>query len=174
MTNEFCYTASSLLNPDWILNFFKKIIKIYSEFWALLVAQIVKNLPAMQETQVWSLGKEDPLEKGMTTHSSILAWRIPWTEEPCGLQSLGSQRVRHDWKTNTFTVSWWIYLTMSWCQQLAAYWLHREKASCLRTGINFIFFKNSLFSKWKSGTLVPTGAITLYTTSFSSHLYFRN
>ena len=52
---------------------------------------MVKNLPAMQETQVQSLGQEDPLEKGMATHSSILAWRIPWTEEPGGLQSMGSK-----------------------------------------------------------------------------------
>ena len=57
----------------------------------------VKNLPAMQEMQVQSLGWEDPLEEGMATHSSILAWRIPWTEEPGGLQSIGSQRVRHNW-----------------------------------------------------------------------------
>ena len=57
---------------------------------------MVKNLPAMQETQVVSLGSEDPLEKGMATHSSILVWRIPWTEEPSGLQSMGSQRVRHN------------------------------------------------------------------------------
>ena len=56
----------------------------------------VKNLPPMQETQVRSLGQEDPLEEGMATHSSILAWRIPWTEEPGRLQSIGSQRVRHD------------------------------------------------------------------------------
>ena len=61
-----------------------------------LVAQIVKNLPAMQETQVQSLSLEDPLEKGTATHSSILAWMIPWTEEPGGLQSLGSQRVEHN------------------------------------------------------------------------------
>ena len=54
---------------------------------------------------VWSLGQEDPLKKEVTTHSSILAWRIPWTEEPGGLQSMGSQRVRHDWATNTFTHS---------------------------------------------------------------------
>ena len=57
---------------------------------------MVKNLPAMQETQVRSLGQEDPLEKGMATHSSILAWRIPWTEEHSGLQSMGLQRVGHD------------------------------------------------------------------------------
>ena len=61
--------------------------------WASLVAQMVKSLPA---TQVRSLGREDPLEKGMATHSSILAWRISWTEEPCGLQSMGSQRIGHD------------------------------------------------------------------------------
>ena len=60
------------------------------------MAQQVKNLPAMQETQVQSLGQEDPLEKGMATHSSILGWRIPRTEEYGGLQSMGLQRVRHD------------------------------------------------------------------------------
>ena len=68
---------------------------------ASLVAQLVKNLPAVQETWVWSLGWEDPLEKQMETHSSILAWKISWTEEPGGLQSMGSQRVRHDWATNS-------------------------------------------------------------------------
>ena len=67
------------------------------------VAQTVKNLPAMQETQVQSLGQEDPLEKEMAIHSSILAWRIPWTEEPGGLQSMGLQRVGYDWATNTHT-----------------------------------------------------------------------
>ena len=61
-----------------------------------MVAQIVNNLPAMRETRVQSLGGEDPLEKGMATHSSILAWRIPRTEEPGGLQSMGPQRVGHD------------------------------------------------------------------------------
>ena len=60
------------------------------------MAQTVKNLPEMQETQVRSLGWEDPLEKGMATHSSILAWRIPWIEEPGRPQSMGSQRVGHD------------------------------------------------------------------------------
>ena len=57
---------------------------------------MVKNLPKVQETQVHSLGQNDPLEKEMATHSIILAWRIPWTEEPGGLQSMGSQRVEHD------------------------------------------------------------------------------
>ena len=60
------------------------------------MAQVVRNLPAMWETQVQSLGQEDSLEKGMTTHPSILAWRIPWTEEPGGLQCMGSQRVGLD------------------------------------------------------------------------------
>ena len=60
------------------------------------MAQMVKNLPVMWETRVQSLVWEDPLEKGMATHSSILAWRIPWTEGPSGLESRGSQRVGHD------------------------------------------------------------------------------
>ena len=67
---------------------------------------MIKNLPAVPETKHWdpirSLGWEDPLEKGMSSHSSILAWRIPWTEEPDRLQSMGSQRIGHDWVTNTF------------------------------------------------------------------------
>ena len=64
--------------------------------WASLVAQLVKNLPAVQETWVQSLGQEDPLEKEMATHSSILAWEILWTEEPGRIQSMGSQRVGRD------------------------------------------------------------------------------
>ena len=68
--------------------------------WASLEAQTVKNPPAMQETHAWLLSWEDPLEKGKATHSSVLAWRIPWTEEPGGLQSMGLQRVGHDWATS--------------------------------------------------------------------------
>ena len=60
------------------------------------IAHMVKNLPVMQETRVPSLGQEDPLEKETATHSSVLAWRIPWTEEPGRIQSMGSQRVRHN------------------------------------------------------------------------------
>ena len=81
-------------NWDWLVTW------VYSR--ASLVAYMVKNLPAVQVTWVPSLGGEDPLETGMAAHSSILAWRIPWTEEPGGLQSMGLQRVRHNW-TNTFT-----------------------------------------------------------------------
>ena len=78
----------------WMLNH-------WTTWSASLVVQMVKNLPAVQETRVWFLGWEDPLEKEMATHSSILAWRIPWTEEPSGLQSKGSQRVGHNWRINT-------------------------------------------------------------------------
>ena len=70
-------------------------------FWASLVAQTAKNLPAMQEIRVQSLSQEDPLKKGMATYSSILVWRIPRTEEPGGLRSMGSQRLGHDSATNT-------------------------------------------------------------------------
>ena len=73
--------------------FFLNYLFIYQDF---PVAQTVKNLPAMQETSVRSLGWEDPLEKGMAIHSSILAWRIPWAEKPGGLQFMGSQRVGYD------------------------------------------------------------------------------
>ena len=69
---------------------------IYLKASTSLVAQTAKYLPAVWETQVRSLGWEDPLEKEMAIHSSTLAWRIPWTEEPGGLQSIGSQRVRHN------------------------------------------------------------------------------
>ena len=69
---------------------------IYYSLKAFLAAQTVKNAPAMRETWIRSLGWEDPLEKGMATQSSSLAWRIPWTEEPGGLQSMGSQRLGHD------------------------------------------------------------------------------
>ena len=73
--------------------------RLLNEHYASLVAQTVKRLPAMWETWVRSLGGEDPPEEGMATHSSILVWRIPWTEEPSGLQSMGSTRVRHDLAT---------------------------------------------------------------------------
>ena len=77
-----------------------------------------KPRSAMQETQIQSLGQEDLLEKRMATHSSILAWRISWTEEPGGLQSMGLQRVGHDWvnntRTHTHTVALW-YCVVSWC-----------------------------------------------------------
>ena len=73
---------------------------LWGFFRASLVAQRLKRLPGMPETQVWSLGQEDPLGKEMATHSSTLAWRIPWREEPGRLQSMGSQRVGCDWATS--------------------------------------------------------------------------
>ena len=77
-------------------------IFFFNNYHISLLTQMVKNLLVMKETQIQSLVREDHLDRGMTTHSSILAWRIPWTEEPSKLQSLGSQRVWYDWATNTF------------------------------------------------------------------------
>ena len=95
------------------------------------VAQRVKNLPAMGESWVQSLGQEDPLKKGMVACSSIIAWRISWTEEPGGLQSMGSQRVRHDeWVTHTtqvpfpspvFSTACWLFLPV--CSTNTSKWL---------------------------------------------------
>ena len=100
---------------------------------ASLVAQILKNFACNVgwETQVKSLGWEDPLEKGSETHSSILAWRIPWTEEPGGLQSMWSQRVSHNWATNTFTLKKHQCLfTLFLCQyQEEVMWVHSKKTS---------------------------------------------
>ena len=89
---------------------------IYTCQWAFLAAQMVKNLPAMQKTQVQSLGCKDPLGKEMATHSSILAWRISWTQEPLRLlcnyfATVGLQRVRHDWASNTLTFNCFISLS---------------------------------------------------------------
>ena len=96
------------------------------------MAQTVTNLPAVWKIQVQSLGWEDPLEKGMATHASIVAWRISWTSEPGRLQSMESQRVRHNWATNTITHYWlltlgetdvkcdlktWTYLPITQCTE---------------------------------------------------------
>ena len=78
-----------------------------------LVAQVVEHLPTMWETRVQSLGWGDPLEKGMATHSSIFAWKIPWMEEPGRLQSMGSQRVWHDWATSLYFTCKYIYIYIS-------------------------------------------------------------
>ena len=88
----------------------------YHNILASLVAQTVKNPPAMQETWVQSLGLEDLLEKDMVIHSSILAWRILWTQEPGGLQSIRLQKVGHDWATNiyTHTIVFWILQLCRW------------------------------------------------------------
>ena len=85
---------------------------------ASLGAQRLKRLPPMWETQVRSLGQEDPLEKEMVTHSSILAWRIPWTEKPGRLQSMGSQRVGHDWATSLTYLQSHLTSSIYWRLQL--------------------------------------------------------
>ena len=84
---------------------------------------VVKNPSAKQETWVWFLGQEDPLEKGIATHSSILAWEIPWTEKPGGLESMESQRVGHDWVTKQQQD---VILTLGLCynEPLALHFLH--------------------------------------------------
>ena len=95
-----CWSLDLNWNPIFIISHvtFLKFPNISKNWlpWGFPVAQMVKNLPAMQETQVQSLGREDSLAKGIATHDSILAWRIPRTEEPGRLQSIGSQRIRHD------------------------------------------------------------------------------
>ena len=88
-----------------IFTFMKKSVKRREssiEVRPQVAVQEVKNLPAVQETCVWSLGQEDPLEKGMAAHSSVLVWRFPWVEEPGGLQSMGWQKVGHDSASNFF------------------------------------------------------------------------
>ena len=100
--------SNQCLQPDGFEEYRKMRLKLLLSVWldwASLLVQMVKNLSAMQETWVQSLGQEDPLEKGMAIYSSFLAWRILWTEEPGGLQSMG-RRVRHDWATNNFTLTW--------------------------------------------------------------------
>ena len=132
------------------------------------MAQKVMNLPVMWETWVRYLGWEDPLEKEMATHSSILAWRIPWTEEPGGLQSTGSQRVGPDWATftsgdisgglfcsyNHYTIRlfpllnhmviFWIVLRKPHCWHNTASDLRRKK--CLT--VLLILYKNNNFGRW--------------------------
>ena len=103
----------------------KRLKKKMFGAWASLVAKIVKSLPAVQETRVWSLGQEDPLEKEVATHSSILDWKIWWTEEPGRLQSMGSQRGGHDQ-----VISLWClwYLHHQWVlQKLDTNWYFPPK-----------------------------------------------
>ena len=120
----------TLFSPK-IVEFLKIIWQVV--FWSMRtspVAQTVKNLPAVQETLVQSLGWEDPLEEGRTTHSSILAWKIPWTEEPGGLQSMGSQRVRQDW-SDLALMQWTTYLFPKWEKTESA--LYYQYCFCVYT-----------------------------------------
>ena len=104
--------------------------------WASLVAQVVKNPPAMQETQVRSLGQGELLEKGMATHFSILAWRIPWTEEPGGLQSIESQRVRHNWSESMHTCIVDLQCSVNFCYSP---WDHKESDTTETNSFTFSF-----------------------------------
>ena len=111
---------------------------------ASLVAQRLKGLPAMQETWVRSLGQEDLLEKEMATHSSILAWRIPWTEEPGGLQSTGSQRVRHN-----FTFTFCVIIKGGQCWSRTSWSEHRHKARVLPLeSLLFCFSHTGYYPIW--------------------------
>ena len=105
---------------------------------------MVENLPALWETWVWSLGWEDPLEKGMATHSNTLAWRTPWTEEPSGLQSMGSQRIRH---------GYFLYLLSNWAS----------------SGLNSSSAKLHVF---RLSSVLGNGATKWKEMQFSSTLFF--
>ena len=122
----FYFFIANLMGVKWYLSFFICIFLIIC-----LVAQRLKRLSAMRETRVQSLGWEDPLEKEMATYSSTLAWRIPWTEEPGRLQSVGLLRVGHNWATSlslyTLTVLQYILLEGYTCNSETA-------SSCLRGG----------------------------------------
>ena len=115
-------------------------------------SHLVKNLPAMQETQVWFLGQEDPLEKEMAIHSSILAWKIPWTEESGGLQFLGLQRVRHNWATNTRldSVQFSSVQSLSCVQLFATPWTPACQASL------------SITNSWSLPKLMPIESVMLF------------
>ena len=93
-------TLNSISAIPWSCHVWYVALILLGITWVSLVAQRLKRLPPMLQTWVWSLGQEDPLEKEMVTHSSILAWRIPWMEKPHRLQSMKSQTVRHDWATS--------------------------------------------------------------------------
>ena len=127
----------------------------FSFTWVSLVAKMVKHLPAMQDTQVQSLGWEDPLEKEMATHSSILAWKIPWSEKPDKLQSMGSQRVQHDSQKWLHFCMLFIYVWMSVityygkCQKENMYLLLLYKAY-IRASLVAQIVKYILFLKLKN------------------------
>ena len=106
----------------WTLN---SILQVKSTrvLLSTYVAQMVKHLSTMREIRVWALGWEDPLEKEMAIHSSTIAWKIPWTEEPGRLQSMRSQRVRHDWATSfSFSLSFiYTYMYAYVCMYIPPY-----------------------------------------------------
>ena len=102
------------LGLEWKLTFSSPVAT--AEIWTSLVSPTVKRLSTMRETQVLSLGQEDPLEKQMAVHSRTIAWKIPWTEEPGRLQSMGLQRVGHAWAASlnfSCVVAWYILISIS-------------------------------------------------------------
>ena len=107
LSHPYMTNGKTIALTRWI--FVGQVMSLPFNMLSFLVAQRLKHLPGMQETRVWSLGEEDPLEKEMATHSSTLAWRIPWREEPARLQSMGSQRVGHDWATSLSLFRNWGY-----------------------------------------------------------------
>ena len=150
--------------------------------YIILVAQRLKHLPPMQETWVQSLGREDPLEKEMATHSSILAWRIPWTEEPGRLQSTGSQRVGHNWATSPSFLHLHELTTMkslvTVCHhtELLAYYYWRYSL-CYHYIMWFIYFRmnfiplNSFHLHRPPFHLSRTLATTIFSVSFGQVLF---
>ena len=112
-----------------------------STYWSSLVAQVVKSLPATRETQAWFLGRENPLEKEMATHSSTLAWRIPWMEEPGRLQSVGTQRVGHDWVTSPHLPDLILYFLAYLCRLYfsQAVWMTLRKFTLEERSCSFFF-----------------------------------
>ena len=142
----------SFINLNNLLNnVFDGVYRV--SIWASLVAQRLKCLPAMRETWVQSLGQEDPLEKKMATHSSILAWRIPWMEEPGGLQSMESQRFGHNWATSlphrisAISHLWKIVIVLFLLSNFDAF--HLYLVWLLQQGVPFLILPNSLcFHIW--------------------------
>ena len=139
-----------------------------------LVTQTVKNLPAMQETWVQSLGWEDPLEEGMAIHSSILAWRIPRTEQTGRLQSMGSQRVRNDWVTIISTHSSnirlhmstqcsfmsWEYINMSPWFFLTRPWVSDQRSSFMPSTFRFLQLESLLLLCLICDSVSPSGKLS--------------
>ena len=119
---------------------------------------MVKNLAAMQETWVWSLCWEDPLERGMATHSSILAWKIPWTEKPSGLQSMWWQSLGHNWAINTFTLSLIVKLITLCSKNVIGMWF--VFGNLLRCALLYFLFIYFLPHHLACGILILCPGIT--------------
>ena len=134
--------------------------------WTSLVAQMVKRLPTMWETQVQSLGREDPLEKEITTHSSILAWKIPWTEEPGRLQSMGlrSRTRLSDFRSFHFLIGLFVFLILNCMSCL--YILEINHLSVASFDIIFSHSKGCLFT-----LLIASFAVQKFLGSIRSHLF---